>query len=96
LASQPSIAKKEDSPRVGKVTHPAAGARQSPADSLVGRFPQQLCTLQAAFDSGIYLIKSGKASRRAWPDAASSRTIQSNHEQWPRALVPYKRHLWHR
>ena len=49
---------------------PAAAPGQPPADGLVARFGQQLRRYTPAFDSGIYLIKSGKPIDEPGPDAA--------------------------
>jgi hypothetical protein len=88
--SEPSIPGKNDSPRVGKVTHPAA----APDNNLLTVWsPGSLNSYTRhtpPFDSGIYLIKGGKPV-----DEPGQMLLIKNdpkyHEQWPRALVPYKR-----
>src|SRR6202035_606090 len=79
------------SPRVGKVTHPSAAPDNhlltvwspGPVNSNNGLRPP-------AIDAGIYLIKAGQAI-----DAPGQMLRIKNdpnyNEQWPRALVPYKR-----
>ncbi len=88
--SEPSVAGKNDSPRVGKFTHPAG----APDNHLLTVWSPGSINSYArhtpAFDSGIYLIKSGKPI-----DEPGAMLLIKNdpkyHEQWPRALVPYKR-----
>jgi hypothetical protein len=88
--SQPSVAGDESSPRVGKFTHPSG----APDNHLLTVWsPGSLNSYarhKPAFDSGIYLIKSGKPI-----DEPGQMLLIKNdpkyHEQWPRALVPYKR-----
>jgi hypothetical protein len=88
--SDPSVPGKNDSPRVGKVTHPAA----APDNNLLTVWsPGSLNNYakhKPAFDAGLYLIKSGKPV-----DEPGQMLLIKNdpkyHEQWPRALVPYKR-----
>ena len=88
--SQPSIAKKDDSPRVGKVTHPAAAPDNHLLTAWSAGSLNSYARYKPAFDSGIYLIKSGKPV-----DEPGQMLLIKNdpkyHEQWPRALVPYKR-----
>ncbi len=88
--SPPAILKQEDSPRVGKFTHPSAAPGQPPADGLVARLGQQRRQHTPAFDSGIYLIKSGKPVDEPGQMLLIKNDPKYN-EQWPRALVPYKR-----
>ncbi len=88
--SEPSVAGKGDSPRVGKVTHPAP----APDDGLLTVWSagsiNSYARYRPAFDSGIYLIKGGKPV-----DEPGRMLLIKNdpryHEQWPRALVPYRR-----
>jgi hypothetical protein len=88
--SDPSVPGQNDSPRVGKFTHPAA----APDNHLLTAWsPGSLNSYarhKPAFDSGIYLIKSGKPI-----DEPGHMLLIKNdpkyHEQWPRALVPYRR-----
>src|SRR5207245_7568506 len=88
--SEPSVPGKSDSPRVGKFTHPSG----APDNHLLTAWsPGSLNSYarhQPAFDSGIYLIKSGEPI-----DEPGQMLLVKNdpkyHEQWPRALVSYKR-----
>ncbi len=88
--SQPSVPGKNESPRVGKFTHPSG----APDNHLLTAWSPGSLNSYArhvpAFDSGIYLIKGGKPI-----DGPSEMRLIKNdskyHEQWPRALVPYKR-----
>ncbi len=79
------------SSRVGKVTHPSG----APDNHLLavwspGPVNSNNGIKKPAIDSGIYLIKSGKAI-----DEPGQMLLIKNdpnfNEQWPRALVPYKR-----
>jgi Hydrazine synthase alpha subunit middle domain len=88
--SDPADPTQKDSPRVGKFTHPSA----APDNHLLTVWsPGSLNSYarhKPAFDSGIYLIKSGTPI----DEPAQMRLIKNDpkyHEQWPRALVPYKR-----
>jgi len=80
-----------NSPRVGKVTHPSA----APDNHLLtvwspGPVNNNNGMKKPAIDSGIYLIKSGKPISE--PGQMLLIKNDSNYnEQWPRALVPYKR-----
>jgi hypothetical protein len=81
---------RKDSPRVGKFTHPSG----APDNHLLTVWSpgsiNSYSRFTPAFDSGIYLIKSGKPI-----DEPGQMLLVKNdpkyHEQWPRALVPYKR-----
>jgi hypothetical protein len=77
--------------RVGKVTHPSG----APDNHLLavwspGPVNSNNGIKKPAIDSGIYLLKSGKAI-----DEPGQMLLVKNdpkyNEQWPRALVPYKR-----
>jgi len=88
--SQPADPARKDSPRVGKFTHPSG----APDNHLLTVWsPGSLNSYTRytpPFDSGIYLIKSGKPI----DEPGQMRLIKNDpkyHEQWPRALVPYKR-----
>jgi hypothetical protein len=79
------------STRVGKVTHPSG----APDNHLLavwspGPVNSNNGLKKPAIDSGLYLIKSGKAI-----DEPGQMLLIKNdpnyNEQWPRALVPYKR-----
>ena len=88
--SLPADPTQKDSPRVGKFTHPSG----APDNHLLTVWsPGSLNSYtryKPAFDSGIYLIKAGKPI-----DEPGQMLLIKNdpnyHEQWPRALVPYKR-----
>jgi len=88
--SLPADPSKKDSPRLGKVTHPSA----APDNHLLTVWSpgslNNFTRYKPAFDSGIYLIKSGKPV-----DEPGQMLLIKNdpkyHEQWPRAVVPYKR-----
>jgi hypothetical protein len=83
--------KNESSPRVGKVTHPSG----APDNHLLtvwspGPVNSNNGLKVPAIDGGIYLMKGGKAI-----DEPGQMLLIKNdpnyNEQWPRALVPYKR-----
>jgi hypothetical protein len=88
--SEPSIANKNDSPRVGKFTHPASAPDNHLLTAWSPGSVNSFFNHTPTFDSGIYLIKSGKPV-----DEPGQMLLIKNdpkyHEQWPRALVPYKR-----
>jgi hypothetical protein len=88
--SDPADPTKKDSPRVGKVTHPAAAPDNHVLTTWSAGSINSYSRFKPAFDSGIYLIKSGKPV-----DEPGQMLLVKNdpkyHEQWPRALVPYKR-----
>jgi hypothetical protein len=82
---------KPDSPRVGKVTHPSG----APENHLLtvwspGPVNSNNGLKKPAIDSGIYLIKNGKAINEPGQMLLIKNDPKYN-EQWPRALVPYKR-----
>src|SRR6185295_14909932 len=90
--AEPSVPGKQDSPRVGKYTHPSAAPDNHmltvwAAGSVYGSGSPKY---GPALDSGIYLIKNGKPL-----DEPGQMVLIKNdpnyNEQWPRALVPYKR-----
>jgi hypothetical protein len=88
--SLPADPSRKDSPRVGKVTHPAAAPDNHVLTVWSGGSVNNYTKYSPAFDSGIYLIKGGKAVN----EPGEMRLIKNDpkyHEQWPRALVPYKR-----
>jgi hypothetical protein len=88
--SNPADLSKKDSPRVGKVTHPAAAPDNHVLTAWSAGSVNSHPRYTPAFDSGIYLIKGGKAV-----DEPGQMLLVKNdpkyHEQWPRALVPYRR-----
>lgn len=79
------------SPRVGKVTHPSG----APDNHLLtvwspGPVNSNNGLKKPLIDSGIYLIKSGRPIDEPGQMLLIKNDPQYN-EQWPRALVPYKR-----
>ena len=83
--------KDPNSPRVGKVTHPSG----APDNHLLtvwspGPVNSNNGLKKPAIDSGIYLIKGGKAIDEPGQMLLIKNDPKFN-EQWPRALVPYKR-----
>src|SRR5206468_262947 len=90
-AARLSDESKPDSPRVGKVTHPSA----APDNHLLtvwspGPVNSNNGLKKPAIDSGIYLIKNGKAIAEPG-EMLLIKNDPNYNEQWPRALVPYKR-----
>ncbi|MSQ92980.1 MAG: hypothetical protein EXR98_00320 [Gemmataceae bacterium] len=88
--ANPSIRDQKDSPAVGKFTHPSGAPYNhlltcytpGPANHQYAHYPMP--------DGGIYLIKDGKPI----DEPAQMRLIKNDpnyNEQWPRAVVPYKR-----
>jgi Hydrazine synthase alpha subunit middle domain len=88
--SEPADPTRKDSPRVGKFTHPAS----APDNHLLTAWSPGSLNSYArhtpAFDSGIYLIKSGKPIDEPG-QMLKIKNDPKYHEQWPRAVVPYKR-----
>ena len=86
----PSVLGKKDSPAVGKFTHPASAPDNhlltvwspGPANHQYTHYPM--------IDGGLYLIKEGKAIDEPGQMLLIKNDPKYN-EQWPRALVPYKR-----
>src|SRR5262249_28452529 len=77
-------------PRVGKFTHPGAAPDNHVLATWSPGSLNSYARFKPAFDSGIYLIKGGKPI----DEPAQMLLIKNDpkyHEQWPRALVPYKR-----
>jgi hypothetical protein len=88
--SAPSDATDNDSPRVGKFTHPAAAPDNHLLVAYSAGSLNSFTKYKPAFDSGIYLIKAGEAIE----EPAQMLLIKNDpqyHEQWPRAVVPYER-----
>lgn len=88
--SEPSDPKDKDSPRVGKFTHPSAAPDNHLLTVWSAGSLNSISRYKPAFDSGIYLIKSGQPI----DEPAQMLLIKNDpnyHEQWPRALVSYKR-----
>ncbi|MCE9532041.1 MAG: hypothetical protein K8T89_13090 [Planctomycetes bacterium] len=89
--SDSSVRDKKDAPAVGKFTHPSG----APDNHLLtvyspGPVNHQNGLKRPVVDGGIYLIKDGKAI----DEPAQMRLIKNDpkyNEQWPRAVVPYKR-----
>src|SRR5436190_1082953 len=90
IISEPADHSKKDSPRVGKFTHPAGAPDNHVLTTWSPGSLNSVTRFKPAFDSGIYLIKSGKPI-----DEPGQMLLVKNdskyHEQWPRALVSYKR-----
>ncbi|MDA1013939.1 MAG: hypothetical protein O3A00_05735 [Planctomycetota bacterium] len=85
-----SVVGQKDSPRVGKFTHPSG----APDNHLLACYSPGPVNHQYKFlpmpDGGLYLIKDGQPI----DEPAEMRLIKNDpnyNEQWPRALVPYKR-----
>jgi hypothetical protein len=85
-----SVRGKKDSPAVGKFTHPSG----APDNHLLTCYSPGPANHQYSYppevDGGIYLIKGGKPI----DEPAQMLLIKNDpkyNEQWPRALVPYKR-----
>jgi hypothetical protein len=79
------------SPRVGKVTHPSG----APDNHLLtvwspGPVNANNGLKKPAIDSGLYLIRSGRAVEEPGQMLLIKNDPRYN-EQWPRALVPYRR-----
>lgn len=89
--ADPSVPGEKDSPRLGKFTHPSA----APNNHLLtvytpGPANHQSGLKKPAIDGGLYLIKGGQPIDT--PD--QMRLIKNDpdyNEQWPRAVVSYKR-----
>lgn len=78
-------------PRVGKVTHPSA----APDNHLLtvwspGPVNGGYTVHVPAVDGGLYLLKEGKVANEPG-DLLLIKNDPKYNEQWPRALVPYKR-----
>jgi hypothetical protein len=88
--ANPSVRDQKDSPAVGKFTHPSG----APDNHLLTCYSPGPVNHQYTFlpmpDGGIYLIKSGQPI----DEPAQMLLIKNDpnyNEQWPRAVVPYKR-----
>jgi hypothetical protein len=89
--ADPSVLNDNDSPRAGKFTHPSG----APDNHLLtvwspGPVNHQNGLKLPAIDGGIYLVKSGTPV----DEPAQMRLIKNDpryNEQWPRAVVPYRR-----
>jgi hypothetical protein len=87
----PRYGQRETVARVGKVTHPSA----APDNHLLcvwsrGPVNGGYTVHQPAVDGGLYLIKEGKAVDEPGQMLLIKNDPKFN-EQWPRAVVPYKR-----
>lgn len=89
--ADPSVVGKNDSPRVGKFTHPSG----APDNHLLtvytpGPANHQNGLKLPSIDGGLYLIKDGQPV-----DSPDQMLLIKNdpkyNEQWPRAVVPYQR-----
>src|SRR5262249_21413908 len=88
--ADPSVLDKKDSPAVGKFTHPAAAPDNhlltvwspGPVNHQYPHYPMP--------DAGIYLIKNGQPIDEPGQMLLIKNDPKYN-EQWPRALVPYRR-----
>jgi hypothetical protein len=83
-----AVLNKKDSPRVGKFTHPAA----APDNHLLTVWAPGAVhgSATSLMDSGIYLLKNGTPIDEPGQLLLIKNDPRFN-EQWPRALVPYKR-----
>ncbi len=88
--SEPSIPGKNDSPRVGKFTHPASAPDNHLLTAWSAGSLNSYARHTPPFDSGIYLIKGGTPVDEPGQMLLIKNDPKYN-EQWPRALVPYKR-----
>lgn len=91
-----SVPGKNDAPRMGRVTHPSGApdnhllCTYSPGNAHFHSAHTVKMPGETLLDAGIYLIKSGKPI----DEPAEMFLIKNDpnyNEQWPRALVPYKR-----
>ena len=91
-----SVPGKDDSPRMGRVTQPSGApdnhllCTYSPGNAHFHSAHTVKRAGETLLDAGIYLIKDGKPV----DEPAAMFLIKNDpnyHEQWPRALVPYKR-----
>lgn len=88
--SNVSVIGQADSPRVGKFTHPSAAPDNHVLTVWTPGSVYSSTKYTPAFDAGIYLIKD----TRPVSEPAAMRLIKNDplyNEQWPRAVVPYKR-----
>jgi hypothetical protein len=88
--SEPAVPGQNDSPRVGKFTHPSGAPDNHLLTAWSPGSLNSYARYKPPFDSGIYLIKSGKPIDEPG-QMLLIRNDPKYHEQWPRALVPYKR-----
>ena len=94
--SPPSISDDPTSPRIGKVTHPSGAPENhllvawtlGPIGGSAGAVREFMTP--RIIDSGLYLIKEGATTNEPGEMLLIKNDPKFN-EQWPRALVPYKR-----
>jgi hypothetical protein len=88
--SLPAVLGQKDSPRLGLYTHPSGAPDNHVLTVWSAGSVNNHTKHTPGFDAGIYLIKSGKPI-----DEPGQMLLIKNdpkyQEQWPRALVPYKR-----
>jgi hypothetical protein len=88
--ADPSVLGKKDSAKVGKFTHPSA----APDNHLLTIYSPGPVNHQYTYlpqlDGGIYLIKDGKPISEPGQMLLIKNDPEYN-EQWPRAVVPYRR-----
>jgi len=88
--SLPAVLGKKDSPRLGLFTHPSGAPDNHLLTVWSAGSVNNHTKYSPEFDAGIYLIKSGAPG-----DEPGQMLLVKNdpkyQEQWPRALVPYKR-----
>src|SRR5215831_5614299 len=91
-----SVPGKDDAPRMGKVTQPSGGpdnhllCTYSPGNAHFHSAHTVKWRGETLLDAGIYLINSGKPIDEPGQMFLIKNDPRYN-EQWPRALVPYKR-----
>jgi hypothetical protein len=88
--SLPAVLGKKDSPRLGLFTHPSGAPDNHLLTVWSAGSVNNHTRYTPGFDAGIYLIKSG----RPIDEPGQMLLIKNDpryQEQWPRALVPYKR-----
>jgi len=88
--SLPAVLGKKDSPRVGLFTHPSGAPDNHLLTVWSAGSVNNHTKYTPGFDAGIYLIKAGTPI----DDPGKMLLIKNDpkyQEQWPRALVPYKR-----
>lgn len=88
--SLPAVLGKKDSPRLGLFSHPSGAPDNHMLTVWSAGSVNNHTKYTPGFDAGIYLIKSGTPV----DEPGQMRLIKNDpkyQEQWPRALVPYKR-----
>src|SRR5262249_11360913 len=88
--ADPSVLGDKESPRVGKFTHPS-GAPDNHLLTVYSPGPvNHQYTFLPQLDGGIYLLKGGKPVEEPG-QLLLIKNDPAYNEQWPRALVPYRR-----